>query len=62
MATQELPTRISEAASAAAGTKAVVNAGRMALKVMNPWKTLQLASKLNQKGGIDCPGCAWPDP
>ena len=18
--------------------------------------------KLNQKGGIDCPGCAWPDP
>lgn len=23
---------------------------------------LQTLAKLNQKGGFDCPGCAWPDP
>jgi hypothetical protein len=23
------------------------------------WKAL---SQLNQKGGFDCPSCAWPDP
>ena len=22
----------------------------------------RLVSKMNQKGGFDCPGCAWPDP
>lgn len=24
--------------------------------------SLKIFSKLNQKGGIDCPSCAWPDP
>ena len=23
---------------------------------------LKTLAKLNQKGGFDCPGCAWPDP
>lgn len=48
--------------TAAAGTKAVVNSVKMALKVMKPWKALTLGKQLNQRGGIDCPGCAWPDP
>ena len=25
-------------------------------------KGLKLIAKMNQKGGFDCPGCAWPDP
>ncbi|MEQ8905251.1 FdhF/YdeP family oxidoreductase [Ekhidna sp.] len=44
------------------GPKSVTNASRMILKAMPPWKALKLLRKLNQKKGIDCPGCAWPDP
>ena len=29
---------------------------------MKPLEGLRTISKLNQKQGIDCPGCAWPDP
>jgi molybdopterin-dependent oxidoreductase alpha subunit len=29
---------------------------------MKPTDALKLVSKINQKGGFDCPGCAWPDP
>ncbi len=35
---------------------------RMALKSMSPVKTWKVLAPLNQKGGTDCPGCAWPDP
>lgn len=31
-------------------------------KYMNPIDALKLSLKINQKGGFDCPGCAWPDP
>jgi len=31
-------------------------------KYMNPVDAVKIMSKLNQKGGFDCPGCAWPDP
>ena len=31
-------------------------------KYMNPADALKISRKLNQKGGFDCPGCAWPDP
>ncbi|NNC50434.1 MAG: FdhF/YdeP family oxidoreductase [Flaviramulus sp.] len=33
-----------------------------AAKYMNPTDALKLSLKINQKGGFDCPGCAWPDP
>ena len=46
----------------AAGPKAILNTARMALKVMKPWKAFSILRQLNQKEGIDCPGCAWPDP
>ena len=26
------------------------------------WKGLQVLSKMNQRDGFDCPGCAWPEP
>ncbi len=29
---------------------------------MPAWKALKVLGKLNQEKGIDCPGCAWPDP
>ncbi|MEN3322294.1 FdhF/YdeP family oxidoreductase [Mariniflexile soesokkakense] len=31
-------------------------------KYMNPADAFKISLKLNQKGGFDCPGCAWPDP
>ncbi|MCF7560180.1 FdhF/YdeP family oxidoreductase [Sabulilitoribacter multivorans] len=31
-------------------------------KYMNISDALKLSLKINQKGGFDCPGCAWPDP
>tara|TARA_R110002049_G_C9178388_1_gene563395 strand:+ start:26270 stop:28564 length:2295 start_codon:yes stop_codon:yes gene_type:complete len=31
-------------------------------KYMNPTDALKISLKMNQKGGFDCPGCAWPDP
>ncbi len=29
---------------------------------MHAGEGLETLAKLNQKGGFDCPGCAWPDP
>ena len=31
-------------------------------KYMKPVDALKISTKINQKGGFDCPGCAWPDP
>ena len=31
-------------------------------KYMNTADALKIMAKINQKGGFDCPGCAWPDP
>lgn len=33
-----------------------------ALKHIKPSNILKITKNLNQKGGFDCPGCAWPDP
>ncbi len=31
-------------------------------KYLKPLDALKISRSLNQKGGFDCPGCAWPDP
>lgn len=54
--------RIGKPPKVSVGPKSVSNASKMILHAMPPWKALKLLSKLNQKKGIDCPGCAWPDP
>ncbi|PWJ42632.1 FdhF/YdeP family oxidoreductase [Sediminitomix flava] len=46
----------------AAGMNAVFIALKMANKAMSPSKAFKILNKLNQKDGVDCPGCAWPDP
>ena len=55
-------TKISSPPSKAAGAKAVKIATQKVLKVMPLGKAFKILGKLNQKHGIDCPGCAWPDP
>ncbi|WP_298552910.1 FdhF/YdeP family oxidoreductase [uncultured Algibacter sp.] len=44
------------------GFKSITTAIGQVSKYMNASDALKLATKMNQKGGFDCPGCAWPDP
>ncbi|ROS31546.1 FdhF/YdeP family oxidoreductase [Cellulomonas sp. PhB150] len=44
------------------GLPAVANAMAYALEGMGPARTLKVLSHLNQKDGLDCMSCAWPDP
>ncbi len=54
--------RITTPPDKAAGLPGVVTALLHAAKYMKPRAALKTMFRLNQKGGIDCPGCAWPDP
>lgn len=45
-----------------AGVPAVLKALGHVRRYTHPGAALRVMSRLNQKGGIDCPGCAWPDP
>ncbi|GAA1252388.1 FdhF/YdeP family oxidoreductase [Kitasatospora nipponensis] len=47
---------------AAAGLPAVGHSLRMANEQMGPRRALATLLKVNQHGGFDCPGCAWPEP
>ncbi len=49
-------------AKEAAGLKAVNKSLKILAKEVGLIKGLSVLNQLNQKGGVDCPGCAWPDP
>src|SRR5919112_6883440 len=46
----------------AAGVPAVAHALEYSLAQTSPRRTALTLLNLNQDGGIDCPGCAWPEP
>ncbi len=46
----------------ATGITSVVSTFRYGIHQMGVRRTLQTLRQLNQKGGFDCPSCAWPDP
>ncbi|MGB3776242.1 MAG: FdhF/YdeP family oxidoreductase [Leeuwenhoekiella sp.] len=46
----------------AAGAPAVAVSMKHVFTAMGPVRGSKALLNLNQKGGIDCPGCAWPDP
>ena len=54
--------RITEPKSFAAGFPGVKAALDHAMKEMGMKRSISTLSRLNQEEGIDCPGCAWPDP
>lgn len=58
--TKEL--KIEGQARSAAGMKAVIISLKQIFGVMSKKKAFKVLNKLNQKEGVDCPGCAWPDP
>ena len=45
----------------AAGVKAVMVALERAVAQAGVVRTAQSLLRLNQQGGFDCPGCAWPE-
>jgi molybdopterin-dependent oxidoreductase alpha subunit len=46
----------------AAGLQSVLKAAEVTLKEPGLVRGIAALSRLNQFDGIDCPGCAWPDP
>lgn len=53
---------ISSPKDKAVGIPAILSSLKHAGRYMKPGHALGLSLKMNQKGGFDCPGCAWPDP
>lgn len=49
-------------ATYAAGMPGIKVALQHVSKEVGLYKSLKILSKMNQKEGFDCPGCAWPDP
>ena len=52
---------VSGAEHEAAGVTAVMVSLRRGVEQMGPVRTAAALSKLNQRHGFDCPGCAWPE-
>jgi molybdopterin-dependent oxidoreductase alpha subunit len=46
----------------AAGVPAVISSAKHVFGEMGIGRGVKALLNLNQKGGVDCPGCAWPDP
>lgn len=46
----------------AVGVPAIVSSFKQMLQYMHVKDAWKASFALNQKGGFDCPGCAWPDP
>ncbi|MFF2552279.1 FdhF/YdeP family oxidoreductase [Nocardia sp. NPDC058058] len=46
----------------AAGVKAVTVALERAVEEMGVIRTARTLTRVNQRHGFDCPGCAWPEP
>ncbi len=55
-------TRISAPKKYAGGIPAVLVSTQFSLTEMGVRRTAATWLHLNQKGGFDCPGCAWPEP
>ncbi len=54
--------KVSEPKTWAAGVPAVAHALQYSLEQTSPRRTALTLLNMNQVDGIDCPGCAWPDP
>lgn len=54
--------QVTAPARVAAGLKSVVSAARFTFDEPGLIRGIAALSHLNQFDGIDCPGCAWPDP
>ena len=56
------PVQIEPIKKVAGGLPAVVEAMKSAWSEMGAVRGTRMLLQLNQMGGFDCPGCAWPEP
>jgi molybdopterin-dependent oxidoreductase alpha subunit len=56
------PVQITPVRKVAGGLPAVLSAAKNTFKEMGVIRGTRTLLQLNQKQGIDCPGCAWPEP
>jgi molybdopterin-dependent oxidoreductase alpha subunit len=56
------PPEVQQPKKVAGGLPAIVSAVRSISNEMGLGRGIRTLLKLNQPGGIDCPGCAWPEP
>ncbi|MGQ9805457.1 MAG: FdhF/YdeP family oxidoreductase [Chlorobiales bacterium] len=54
--------KVTKSKDVAAGVPAVVSATKHAITEMGVVRGTKMLLEVNQFGGFDCPGCAWPDP
>jgi hypothetical protein len=54
--------QVADPAKVAAGLKSVLKVAEFTLKGPGLVRGIGALARLNQFDGIDCPGCAWPDP
>ena len=54
--------RLTEVDEVAGGVPAVVSTMKYAFGEMGVGRSLRTLARVNQPGGFDCPGCAWPEP
>jgi molybdopterin-dependent oxidoreductase alpha subunit len=59
---EEFQGTISPQKNIAGGASAIVSSAKHVFSAMNVVRGTKTLLRLNQKGGFDCPGCAWPDP
>jgi molybdopterin-dependent oxidoreductase alpha subunit len=52
---------VTEPKDEAAGVKAVLVSMQRGFEQMGPLRTAAALTRLNQRHGFDCPGCAWPE-
>jgi molybdopterin-dependent oxidoreductase alpha subunit len=56
------PPEVHPAKKVAGGVPAIVSAVKSIANEMGVVRGTRTLLKLNQPGGVDCPGCAWPEP
>ena len=56
------PPEVKPIPKVAGGATSALAAARFAFGEMGPVRATRTLLQLNQKQGIDCPGCAWPEP
>lgn len=59
---ESAPIQIKPITKAAGGVPAIIRATRTAWGEMGIVRGTRVLRQLNQVGGFDCPGCAWPEP
>ena len=59
---EKAPPTVKPVSKVAGGFRAVLSTAKYTIKEMGAVSGARTLLQLNQKQGIDCPGCAWPEP